>query len=54
MSEFHADYGVIDEFLAECTAFVGVFDGFFVADAGETETLDDDADSFVVEVGHDD
>jgi hypothetical protein len=33
---------------------VGVFYGFFVADAGEAEALDYDAYAFVVEVCHDD
>ena len=33
---------------------MGVFDGFFVADAGEAEALDDDSYAFVVEVRHDD
>jgi hypothetical protein len=54
VGEFHADDGVVDEFFAEGAALVGIFDGFFVADAREAEGLDDDADTFVVEVGHDD
>ena len=33
---------------------MGVFDGFFVADAGEAEALDYYADAFVVEVCHHD
>lgn len=52
--ELEADDRVVDEFLAEGAALVGVFYGFFVADAGEADALDDDADSFVVEVCHDD
>jgi len=48
--EFETDDRVVDEALAECLALVGVLDAFFVADAGEAETLDDDADTFVVEV----
>jgi hypothetical protein len=54
VGEFQPDDGVVDEFLAEGAALVGVFYGFFVADAGEADTLDDDADSLVVEVRHDD
>ena len=52
--EFETDYGVVDEFFAEGAAVVGVFYGFFVADAGEAEALDYYADAFVVEVCHDD
>jgi hypothetical protein len=33
---------------------VGVFYGFFVADAGEAEALDYDTYAFMVEVRHDD
>jgi len=51
--EFEANDGVLDEFLAEGATLVGVFYGFFVADAGEAEALDDDAYAFVVEVCHD-
>lgn len=54
VSQFEPDDGVLDEFLAERAALVRVFDGFFVADAGEAEALDDDAYAFVVEVCHDD
>jgi hypothetical protein len=52
--ELETDDGVFDELFAESAALVGVFYGFFVADAGEADTLDDDADTFVVEVCHDD
>lgn len=45
---------MVDELLAESAAFVGVFDGFFVADAGEADTLDDYTNAFMVEVCHDD
>lgn len=45
---------MVDEFLAEGLAFVGVLDGFFVADPGEADALDDDAHTFMVEVRHDD
>ena len=54
MCEFEADDWMIDETLPESFSLVGVFDRFFVADAGEAEALDYDADAFVVEVGHDD
>ena len=51
--EFEADDGVVDEFGVEGSSFVGVFHGFFVADAGEAEAFDYYADAFMVEVGHD-
>lgn len=53
MGELETDDGVFDEFFAKSAALVGVFHGFFVADAGEAETLDNYADSFVAVVGHD-
>ena len=40
-----------DEFLAEGAAFVGVFDALLVADPGEANALDNDANPLVVEVG---
>lgn len=40
------------KFLAERAALVRVFDGFFVADAGKADALDDDTNSLVVEIGH--
>ena len=54
MCELEANDWVVDETLSEGLALVGIFDGFFVADTGESETLDDDADALVVEVCHDD
>jgi len=54
VGKFEADDGVVDEFLAERAALVGVFHGFFVADARETKALDNDADTLVVEVCHED
>lgn len=45
---------MVDELLAKRLTLVGVFDGLFVADSGETDALDDDANSFMVEVRHDD
>jgi hypothetical protein len=53
MCKFETDNRVLDEFLAESAPFVGVFDTFLVANAGEAETLDDDTDTFVIEVCHD-
>lgn len=53
MSELETDHGVVDELLAKSSTFVCIFDAFFVADAGETKTLDDYTNSFVVEVRHD-
>lgn len=52
--EFHADDGVVDKTLAEGLALVGVFDGFLVAYAGEADALDDNSDSLVVKVCHND
>lgn len=45
---------MIDELLAKSTALVRVLDGFFVTDPRKADTLDDDANAFMVEVGHDD
>lgn len=53
MCEFKTDDRVVDELLTESAALVGVFHSLFVADAGEADALDDDADTFMVEVGHD-
>lgn len=52
--EFQPNHGVRDESLAEGAPLVRIFDGFFVADAGEAEALDYDSYAFVVEVCHDD
>ena len=54
MGEFESDDWMIDEALVEGFPLVGVLDRFFVANPGKAETLDDDADSLVVEIGHDD
>lgn len=43
---------MVNEFLTKGAALVGVFHGFFVADAGEANALDYYADAFVVEVCH--
>ena len=45
---------MIDKPLAEGLALVGVFDGFFVADAREADTLDDYTYALMVEIRHDD
>ena len=45
---------MVDELFAESPAFVRVFDGFFVADAGKADTLDDYTNAFMIEVCHDD
>ena len=52
--ELETDDRVVDETLAESLALVGIFHRLLVADTGEAEALDDDADTLVVEVGHDD
>ena len=52
--ELETNDRVFDELFAKGTTFVGVLYGLFVADAGEAKALDNDADSFVVEVCHDD
>ena len=53
MRKFEANDRVVDEAFSECFAFVGVLDGLFVANAGEADTLNDDADAFVIKVCHD-
>ena len=53
MGQLETDDGVIDQLLAEGAALVGVFDGFFVTDSREADALDDDADTLMVEVRHD-
>ena len=53
MSELEADYRVVDEAFAKGATLVSVLDRLLVADAGEAEALDNDADPFVVEVRHD-
>jgi hypothetical protein len=54
MCEFETNDRVVDELLAKCTTLVGVLGGFFVADSAESQALNDYADSFVVEIGHND
>lgn len=54
MCQLHADDRVIDEFLSKRLALRRVLDTLLETDAREAQTLDDDPDSFVVEVCHDD
>lgn len=54
MCQFHTDNWVVDESLAECLTLVGVFDGFFIADTSETNCLDNNTNTLVVEVGNND
>src|SRR5690349_6184000 len=44
---------MLDELLAECAALMGVLDRLLVAYTGESNALNDDADTLVVEVCHD-
>ena len=53
VSQLHANDGMIDEFLAEGSALVGIFHRLFIAHTGEPDTLDHDANSLMVKVGHD-
>lgn len=45
---------MVDELFAKGLTLVGIFDGFFVTDAGEADALDDDANTLVIEVCHND
>lgn len=54
MCKLHSDDRVVNELLAESAALVRILHAFFVADTREAETLDDDANALVIEVGHDD
>lgn len=45
---------MIDKPLTERLSLVSILHRFLVAHAREAETLDDDADALVIEVGHDD
>jgi len=54
VSELESDDGMVDELLAEGVALVRIFHRFFVTDAREAETLDDYADTLVIEVRHED
>lgn len=52
--KLETDDRVIDEALAKSLTFVSVLHRLLVADAREAKTLDDDTNTLVVEVGHDD
>lgn len=54
MCELETNDRVVDETLAESLALVGILHRLLVADTGEAEALDDDTDTLVVEVSHDD
>lgn len=54
VGELHADDRVVDELLPEGLALVRVLHGILVADTGKADALDDDANTLMVEVGHDD
>ena len=52
MGKFETDDGVVDESFAKCLPLMCVFDGFFETDTREADALDDDANPFMIEVGH--
>ncbi len=52
VGKFETDDGVVDKSLAKCLPLMCVFDGFLKTDTREADTLDDDADPFMIEVGH--
>ena len=54
MCKLETNNRMIDQLLAECSTLVCVFYRFFIADAGEPETLDDYTHTFVIEVRHND
>lgn len=54
VGELGSDDGVLDQRLAKGLSLVGVLAGLLVADSRGSVGLDDDTDSLVVEVGHDD
>ena len=43
---------MIDKWLTKGATFVSILHCFLVADAGEAEALDDDANAFMVEISH--
>ena len=45
---------MVDKLLAECAAFVSIFDRFFITNTGETNALDNYAYPLVIEICHDD
>lgn len=54
VSELGSDNRVLDQGLAEGLSLVGVLAGLLVTDSRSSVGLDDDSNSLVVEVGHDD
>ena len=54
MCELEANDRMVDKLFAESAAFVRIFDRLLIANAGETNALDDYAYPFVIEIGHDD
>ena len=52
--ELETDDGMLDEGHAKGAALVGIGDTLGVTDTREADALDDDANTLVVEVGHDD
>ena len=54
MGQLESDDWVVYQLLPKCLPLIGVFYTFLKADSGETQALDDNADTLVVEVGHDD
>ena len=54
MCKLETNDRMVDKLLTESAAFVGIFDRLFVANAGETNALDDYTYPLVIEIGHDD
>ena len=54
MGKLEANDRMVDKLFTESAAFVRILDRLFVADAGETNALDDYAYPLVIEIGHDD
>ena len=52
--KLEANDRMVDKLFTESAAFVRIFDRLFVANAGETNALDDYAYPLVIEIGHDD
>ena len=54
MCKLEANDRMVDKLFTESAAFVRIFNRLFVANAGETNALDDYAYTLVIEIGHDD
>lgn len=52
--QLHPNHGMVDEPLAEGAALVGILHRLFITHPGEPDTLDHNANTLVIEVGHDD